>query len=62
MCCGRRVPGMTGDISDRARVLLKMLVEAHIRDGQPVGPGTLQTLIDILTKRGSNLQSVPTAI
>jgi len=32
----------TTDISDRARVLLKTLVEEHIRDGQPVGSGTLQ--------------------
>ncbi len=31
-----------GDISERARILLKTLVEAHIRDGQPVGSGTLQ--------------------
>lgn len=30
------------EISDRARVLLKTLVEEHIRDGQPVGSGTLQ--------------------
>ena len=30
-----------GDISDRASVLLKTLVEHHIRDGQPVGSGTL---------------------
>lgn len=29
------------DISDRASVLLKTLVEEHIRDGQPVGSGTL---------------------
>lgn len=28
-------------ISDRARILLKTLVEHHIRDGQPVGSGTL---------------------
>lgn len=31
----------TGDISDRAQVLLKTLVERHIRDGQPVGSRTL---------------------
>lgn len=31
-----------GEISDRARILLKALVESHIRDGQPVGSGTLQ--------------------
>ncbi|MFK7974561.1 MAG: heat-inducible transcriptional repressor HrcA [Halioglobus sp.] len=30
------------EISDRASILLKTLVEAHIRDGQPVGSGTLQ--------------------
>lgn len=30
-----------GEISQRARVLLKTLVEHHIRDGQPVGSGTL---------------------
>ena len=29
------------DISERARVLLKTLVERHIRDGQPVGSRTL---------------------
>ncbi len=29
------------DISERARVLLKTLVECHIRDGQPVGSKTL---------------------
>ena len=29
------------DISERARVLLKTLVERHIRDGQPVGSKTL---------------------
>jgi heat-inducible transcriptional repressor len=31
----------SGDISDRARILLKTLVERHIRDGQPVGSRTL---------------------
>ena len=31
----------TGEISERARVLLKTLVERHIRDGQPVGSRTL---------------------
>jgi heat-inducible transcriptional repressor len=31
----------SGDISDRASVLLKTLVEHHIKDGQPVGSGTL---------------------
>ena len=31
----------TGDISERAQVLLKALVERHIRDGQPVGSSTL---------------------
>ena len=31
----------TGEISERARVLLKTLVERHIRDGQPVGSSTL---------------------
>ncbi len=30
------------DISDRARVVLKALIERHIRDGQPVGSRTLQ--------------------
>jgi heat-inducible transcriptional repressor len=30
------------DISERARILLKTLVECHIRDGQPVGSRTLQ--------------------
>ena len=30
-----------GVISQRARVLLKTLVEQHIKDGQPVGSGTL---------------------
>jgi heat-inducible transcriptional repressor len=29
------------DISERARILLKTLVECHIRDGQPVGSRTL---------------------
>ena len=29
------------DITDRGRVLLKALVERHIRDGQPVGSRTL---------------------
>ena len=29
------------EISGRARVLLKALVERHIRDGQPVGSKTL---------------------
>lgn len=31
----------TGDISERAQILLKALVERHIRDGQPVGSSTL---------------------
>ena len=31
-----------GDISERALVLLKALVERHIRDGQPVGSATLR--------------------
>jgi heat-inducible transcriptional repressor len=31
-----------GEISDRAGVLLKTLVEHHIRDGQPVGSSTLR--------------------
>lgn len=31
----------TGGITDRGRVLLKALVERHIRDGQPVGSKTL---------------------
>jgi heat-inducible transcriptional repressor len=31
-----------GDISERASVLLKVLVEHHIRDGQPVGSSTLR--------------------
>jgi len=31
----------SGEISDRAGVLLKALVERHIRDGQPVGSKTL---------------------
>ena len=31
----------SGEISERGRVLLKTLVERHIRDGQPVGSGTL---------------------
>ncbi|MEH6583955.1 MAG: heat-inducible transcriptional repressor HrcA [Halioglobus sp.] len=31
----------TGEISERARILLKTLVERHIRDGQPVGSRTL---------------------
>lgn len=31
----------TGDITDRGRILLKALVERHIRDGQPVGSRTL---------------------
>jgi heat-inducible transcriptional repressor len=31
----------SGEVSERARVLLKTLVEHHIRDGQPVGSGTL---------------------
>jgi len=31
----------TGEISERARLLLKTLVERHIRDGQPVGSSTL---------------------
>jgi len=31
----------SGDISDRARILLKTLVERHIKDGQPVGSRTL---------------------
>jgi len=30
------------DISERAQVLLKALIERHIRDGQPVGSRTLQ--------------------
>jgi heat-inducible transcriptional repressor len=30
------------DISERARILLKTLVERHIRDGQPVGSSTLR--------------------
>jgi heat-inducible transcriptional repressor len=30
------------EISERARILLKTLVERHIRDGQPVGSRTLQ--------------------
>lgn len=30
-----------GEISERASVLLKTLVEHHIKDGQPVGSGTL---------------------
>jgi heat-inducible transcriptional repressor len=30
------------EISERARILLKTLVECHIRDGQPVGSRTLQ--------------------
>ncbi len=32
----------SGDISERASVLLKTLVEQHIRDGQPVGSTTLK--------------------
>ena len=32
----------TGKISDRAQILLKALVERHIRDGQPVGSRTLR--------------------
>jgi heat-inducible transcriptional repressor len=32
---------VSADISERARVLLKTLVERHIKDGQPVGSGTL---------------------
>jgi heat-inducible transcriptional repressor len=31
----------TGEISERASILLKTLVEHHIRDGQPVGSSTL---------------------
>jgi heat-inducible transcriptional repressor len=31
-----------GEISDRAGVLLKTLVEHHVRDGQPVGSSTLR--------------------
>lgn len=31
----------SGDMSERGRVLLKTLVERHIRDGQPVGSKTL---------------------
>ena len=31
----------SSDISERARILLKALVERHIRDGQPVGSSTL---------------------
>lgn len=31
----------SGDISERARLLLKALVERHIKDGQPVGSSTL---------------------
>ena len=31
----------SGQISERARVLLKTLVECHIRDGHPVGSSTL---------------------
>jgi len=30
------------DISERARILLKTLIECHIRDGQPVGSRTLR--------------------
>ena len=30
------------EISERARILLKTLVEHHIRDGQPVGSSTLR--------------------
>ena len=33
---------VAGEISERAGVLLKTLVEHHIRDGQPVASGTLQ--------------------
>ena len=33
---------VAGEVSERAGVLLKTLVEHHIRDGQPVGSGTLQ--------------------
>ena len=29
------------EVSERARILLKALVERHIRDGQPVGSSTL---------------------
>ncbi len=32
---------VSGDISERASILLKTLVEQHIKDGQPVGSGTL---------------------
>ena len=32
---------VSGEISERARILLKALVERHIRDGQPVGSSTL---------------------
>ena len=31
-----------GEISERAGILLKTLVEYHIRDGQPVGSSTLR--------------------
>ena len=32
----------SGGISERAGILLKTLVEQHIRDGQPVGSSTLR--------------------
>ena len=32
----------SGDITERASILLKTLVEQHIRDGQPVGSSTLR--------------------
>jgi heat-inducible transcriptional repressor len=32
---------VSGEISERGRILLKALVERHIRDGQPVGSSTL---------------------
>ena len=43
------IEAATGEINDRARVLLKALVERHIRDGQPVGSRVNSTRLPWMT-------------
>ena len=53
----------SGDISERARVLLKTLVERHIKDGQPVKSfNTLSEASDWLDKGSSGRSKISMAI
>src|SRR5690606_29394965 len=51
-CCGTKSPIpesflTIADMDDRARALLKALIERHIADGQPVGSRTLSKVFDL---------------